>query len=654
MMFKFLVESVSRGLVLLAVALCGLTISASAQVDRGDQGSHILNLTDVEMSAFIEDVSIVTGYTFVVHPQVRGRVTVTSQTPMTAAQVFDVFLATLKVHSFVAVPAGNRTYRIVPEQAAVSEADVSGQSRSGAFVTQVIRLNYFDAVEAAQMIKPLINPVGQVSANTNNNTLVVVDYASNMPRIRQMIDQLDADNTSVQTLPLSNIGAKEMEAILNGLNDEYSLNFTAVGAESANAVVIRGESGSVERALRVARELDSAERIRDNIRVITLDNAKAEDILPVLERIGTAMSAQAGPEGAQTAAPTIAFHEATNSLVISADYDVLNAMERVVQQLDVRRPQVMVEALVVEMSDTAVEELGLQFVVSGTGGDIPFASTNFTRSAPNILALTGALVNGGDLLGSGSTTGTSSFQDAAISSLLGLDGLTIGGGGVSGNTLFGVIVNAVESDVNSNILSTPQLMVVDNETSSIIVGQEIPIATGEVLGANNANPFRTIERKDVGVQLDVTPQIGEGDSVRLTIFQEASNIASIVGGSTGEIITNKRSIETTVIADNGEIIVLGGLIEQTLSNSESRVPLLGDLPGVGPLFRSTGQTRAKRNLMVFIRPTIVRDVDDVRRTTAGKYNYIRAQELLRNEAGVSEIDRFIGEVLGATVPSPAR
>ena len=193
------------------------------------------------------------------------------------------------------------------------------------------------------------------------------------------------------------------------------------------------------------------------------------------------------------------------------------------------------------------------------------------------------------------------------------------------------------------------LMAVDNEISSIIVGQEIPITTGEVLGDSNSNPFRTVERKNVGVQLDVTPQIGEGDSVKLTIYQEASNVADAIDG--GEFITNKRSISTSVVADDGELIVLGGLVEQTSSVSQSQVPVLGDLPGIGRLFQSKGRTRARTNLMVFIRPTIVRDTDDVRMTTAQKYRYIRAQEIMRDEESNSAMDQFLQEVLGTTPPA---
>lgn len=645
--FPFFGRHSVQGSLMAALTTCSLVASAPmawAEMDAPVQERHRINLNDVEISDLIEDVSIVTGYTFIVHPQVRGRVTVTSQAALTTSEVFDVFLSTLRVHQFVAIPAGDKTYKIVPEQFASSDASVSFRSDSReAFVTQIMKLNFVDAIDAAQMLKPIINPAGQVVANKNSNTLVVVDYASNMSRINQVLNKLDEDQTSVQTVALSNIPAREMEGILNGLSDEYAMNFKAVSAESTNAIVIRGEEAGVVRAVEVARKLDTTERVQDNIRVLPLSNAKAADIMPVLEKLSGALNAKKDITNNRVA-PTISAHEQTNSLVISADYDMLNAMERVVTALDVRRPQVMVEALLVEMSDSAVDELGLQFVVSGNDGTIPFASTNYSRSAPNMLALTGAIISDGGL----TSTNSNAFQTAAVSSLLGLNGITLGVGGQKGNTLFGAILNAVEGDVKSNILSTPMLMAVDNEMSSIVVGQEIPVTTGETVGTDLSNSFVTVERKDVGIQLDVTPQIGKGDAIKLKIYQEASNIADATAA--GEIITNKRSIDTTVIADDGEIIVLGGLIEQTQSRSESRVPILGDMPGIGPLFRSRGNQNTRTNLMVFIRPTIVRDNEDARMTTSQKYRYIRAQELLRDDGTQSILDSFVQDVLGTVPP----
>jgi general secretion pathway protein D len=369
--------------------------------------------------------------------------------------------------------------------------------------------------------------------------------------------------------------------------------------------------------------------------------------VPILERVSQSVGgARAGGESGLPV-QTIAHHPATNALILSGTPETLVAMEKVVTALDVRRPQVMVEAIIVEMSDDTAKELGLQFLLSGTGrSDVPFASTNFSRSAPNLLALTGALLTDGftDL------SKANPFRDAAISSLTGSSGLTLGFGGQSGDNLFGVILNAVENDTNSRILSTPFGMTLNNATSALIVGQEIPVTTGQVLGDANSNPFRTVEREDVGVQLEVTPRIGENNTVRLDIRQEVSSVFGSIGTVTPDLILDKRAITASVLADDGEIIVLGGLIEQTDTIRQSKVPLLGDIPGAGRLFRSDGKATTRTNLMVFIRPTIVRSKEDARKATEQKYLYVRGQELMRGIGPDNSMDRFVSEVLGGAGP----
>ncbi len=637
---------------LLAFANAGVM----AEMQSPTATRHILNLDDVEINDLVEDISIVTGYTFIVHPDVRSkRVTVLSQTPMSSEDVFQVFLSTLRVHGFAAVPAGRNTYKIVPEQTAVGEARLGG-SGPNAFVTQIIKLDRFSAVDAAQMVKPLVDAQGQVVANVKSNTLVVVDYASNMSKIRALISELDTDRTQTETIALKNIPASEMASILTQIQETGDSagsagKFSAVASETSNSIIIRGNELAISQASEIVRELDETDPVRDNIRVISLQNSDASKIVPILEKVGDTMYAQKAAGESHEIKPSVTHHEPTNSLIVSADYQTLLAMERVVRALDVRRTQVLVEAIIVEMSDDTARELGVQFLLAGTGAsDTPFISTNFSRSAPNLLALTGALV-GDSLLSTGGTgTAANPFQQAAVSSLLGINGLTIGGGGQSGDTLFGVVLNALESDTESNILSTPYAIALDNATSSLIVGQEIPVTTGEVLGNNNANPFRTVERLDVGVKLDVTPHVGEGNTVRLDIVQEVSSVFGAVGAASPDLITNKRQITTTVLADDGDLIVLGGLIEQRETVNNSKVPVLGDIPAVGRLFRSEGTGVVRTNLMVFIRPTIIRDAEDARAETSRKYRYIRAEDILRSQNGISDLDEFVESVLGSPPP----
>ncbi len=630
------------------MALAATAGTANAQADR-----HVLSLDDVEITALIDDVSTITGYTFILHPDVgRTRVTVLSRTPMTTNEVFEVFLSTLRVNGFAAIPAGRGVYRIVPEALAVGEA---GGAASGpnAFVTQVFTLDSFGAVEAAQMLKPIIDAQGQVVANARSNSVVVVDYASNMPRVREVIQSLDtADRSEVQTVSLSSVPAREMEGILTDLlgtqDGNPRQNFEVTAAQTSNSVIIRGDAPTVARAVQVASELDAAEPTRDNIRVLELNNASAEEIVPVLEKIAATMADQRSP--AEIAAPpaTIAAHVESNSLIISATPDTLLAMERVVDALDQRRAQVLVEAIIVEMSDDTARELGVQFLLSGTGDSTtPFASTNFSRSAPNLLALAGAIIDpdlGGDGDGEG---GSNQFTNAAVNSLLGTNGTLFGVGGQDGDTLFGAIINAVEQDTNSRVLSKPFNMTLDNGTSELLVGQDVPLTSGEVLGSDNTNPFRTVQREQVGVKLEVTPRISSDDTIRLDIYQEVSSVDDFIGGGASpDIILNTREFRTSLLADNGEIIVLGGLIEQTDAIVNSKVPFLGDIPVAGNLFKSEGRSNTRTNLMIFIKPTIVRDRGSANAVTARNYNYIRAQELLRGEqAGVS-IDTFLDEVLG--------
>ncbi|WP_084419273.1 type II secretion system secretin GspD [Henriciella litoralis] len=639
---------------LAAVAAIGWLIPAQVANAQAAAGArHVLSLDDVEITSLIDDVSIITGYTFILHPDVgRTRVTVLSQTPMTTDEVFQVFLSTLRVHGFAAIPAGRGVYRIVPEQLAVGEA---GGAAAGpnAFVTQVFRLDNFGAVEAAQMIKPIADAQGQVVANARSNSVIVVDYASNMPRIREIINSLDSgDRTVVETLSLKSVPSKEMADILSNLlgtsDGNPTSNFEVTSSPTSNSVVIRGDAATVERAISVASELDQAEPSRDNIRVIELNNSSAEEIVPVLEKIAATLADQRTPTENGMPPATIAAHKESNSLIISATPDTLLAMERVVSALDQRRAQVLVEAIIVEMSDDTARELGVQFLLSGTGDSTtPFASTNFTRSAPNLLALAGAIIDPDVGDGGG---GSGQFANAAISSLLGVNGALLGIGGQDGDTLFGAILNAVEQDTNSRVLSKPFNMTLDNGTSSLLVGQDVPLTSGEVLGDANSNPFRTVQREKVGVKLEVTPRISSDDTIRLDIYQEVSNVADFIGTTNSpDLILSTRNISTSVLADDGEIIVLGGLIEQTESKVNSKVPFLGDLPIAGNLFKSEGRGSTRKNLMVFIKPTIVRDRDSARTVTARSYNYLRAQELLREDEAAMSIDQFLGEVLGTPV-----
>ena len=634
----------------LAAAATLLFLNAPGEAQTASEAQHVINLADVEISALIDDIAMLTGYTFTVHPEVNGRVTVYSQTALSTDDLFQVFLSTLRVQGFTAVPDGRGIYRIVPEDEAAAEGSL-GRGNQAGFVTRVYGLDHFSSVEAAKMVKPLLSAQGRVVANPLSNVLIVVEYGSNLDVVETLLSQVDQDRSVTQTIALKNIPVSEMQDILSTIEasgDQVgpgAQSLSAVASATSNSIILRGEPAAVSRAARLIADVDTSSPLRKDTRVLTLSHADAVLMEPILRQIAEAESAQAGESGVPT---IISVHEPTNSIIVSAAPDTLSSIETIVSQLDARRRQVLVEAIIVEVSDTTARELGLQFLVSGSDGDVPFVSSTFSDAAPNLLALAGALAQP-DL---GAGDGTSSlFEQAATASLLGLTGGTVGFGGQSGNTLFGVVLNALETDEESNILSTPSIMTLDNNTSRISVGQEIPITAGEVLGDANVNPFRTVERREVGIILSVTPRVGEDGTVRLDIEQEVSSIDSAIGtAATPDFILDQRELSTSVIVDDGELVVLGGLIEASDTIDRDKLPLLGDIPGVGRLFQNEQIGRTTTNLMVFIRPTIIGSNEDARAATQRNYNFIREQQIAASEGRSVLLDEFVEDLLQATPP----
>ncbi|WP_421785477.1 type II secretion system secretin GspD [Hyphobacterium sp.] len=592
---------------------------------------HTLNFVNADIRAFIDDISLLTGYTFIVDPDVRGVVNVTSQTPLTEEGVFDVFLSVMRVQGYAVIRSPSGAYQIVPEQEGARAAGAEGGAANREqFVTSVVRLQYTSAQDAQDILRPLTSAQGVVNAIDSGNAVVIVDFASNVARARQVLRNLDRDSSVFEMLALENVSAADMARILDSTRtstrageDGLRYAVTIVPVASSNSLLFRGDADQIAEMMRLARQIDAVSESNQDYRVIYLNHTDGESVLPILEDVAATLS-PAGDSGPAGGPISISHHAPTNSLIINAPADAQRQIEQVVRQLDIRRPQVLVEAIIVEISDTAAEELGVQFLLAGDDdGEAPLIMSRFNRANPNILALTGAIAEIDD--GSGNDGGVNaSLRSLALSSLLASNGIIAGFGGQDSNgNLFGLVLNAVEQDQNSNVLSTPQLLTLDNEEAYILVGQQIPVTTGEVLGANNVNPFRTIERRDVGVRLEVRPQINEGDTIRLNIRQEVSSVAGTVSTSSDELITNQREISTTVLADDGEIIVLGGLIEQDRQTSVSGVPGLSRVPGVGRLFRSEGESVVERNLMVFIRPTIIRSEADMRDATGRSYGRLR-------------------------------
>lgn len=400
----------------------------------------------------------------------------------------------------------------------------------------------------------------------------------------------------------------------------------------------------------ILEDIDHNNARRGDMRLIRLKYAKTENLLPVLQQLVNAITSENKASSARGSSSevTIAEYSGTNTLVINADPEIQQRLAEVIEQLDVARDQVLVEAIVVEVSENASKELGLQYILAGgDSSNIPFTVANYSNSAPNILAATGAIVVEDD--GDNTTNSASQIlQTAAVDSFLGLNGFAAGAAGrFSDGGVFGVILNALASDTDSNILSTPSVMALDNETASFLAGQEIPITTGETLGAANSNPFRTVDRKNVGIQLEIKPQINDGNEIRLEIRQEVSSISGPVSAISSELVTNKREIQTTVRARDGDVIVLGGLIEQTERITVDKVPFLGDIPILGRAFRSDSTTRENKNLMIFIRPTIVRNNEEMATVTNRKYQYMQERQSL--SGSTLSLDDMMKNVLGSRV-----
>lgn len=617
---------------ILVAGLAAFATILAQPLPAAAQTGSTLNFRNAELQAFIDDISVLTGYTFVVDPDVRGVVNITSQTPLDAEEVFQVFLATLRVHGYTAVRTAPGVYQIRAERdGARGGAGTIGESDADLFATSVVRLGSASATEAVRTLEPMISASGAVTAMPSGNSVVMIDYVSNIRAMEAALRALDRDTSVVELLTLENVSADEMARIIERMrapvfqgedNRSYATNVAPIPA--SNSLLIRGEPAAVREIVSLARRVDAVSRSNQSFRVIALNHADGAALLPILEQV----SASIGPADSQSEPgrrrTSIAHHASTNTIIMNADPDRLRELELVIHQLDVRRPQVLVEAIIVEISENAARDLGVQLLLSGDGDDaVPFAATRY-GSQPDMLAIAGALSGAGD---GDDADGNVNLRQLAIASLLGARGALAGiGGQTSSGATFGLILNALESDTDSNVLSKPSIVTLDNQEASIIVGQQIPITTGEVLGSGNENPFRTIERQDVGVQLRVKPQISDGDTIRLYIRQEVSSVAGPVSASFTELVTNNRAIETTVLADDGEIIVLGGLIETDEQYADGRVPGLGSIPGLGRLFRNESRSNRRTNLVVFIRPTIIRSPQDMRDLSARAYAGMTAEQ----------------------------
>jgi len=667
-----------------------------------------VNLRDADVRAYIQDVARVTGRTFIIDPRVQGKVNVVSEAPLGRTAYFELFLSTLRANGLVVSPAAGGAFKVSPAENAATQPGIG--RGADAFVTEAIQLNAIDAASAVESLRPLVSREGQLTANRSGNSLIIADYADNVRRVRAMLRSIDRSRLVTQVVPLKHAGARETAAALRELTQaarggDASAGVGVVPIDSSNSVALRGDPGLVKEMARTVAELDAAAASGSDVRVVFLKYADAQMLLPVLQQlVGQPASAGASPaalppssmagggsgasgsgaSGSGGALPNgmasapaaaggsgpvpgasigggravISRFEGANAIVIAAPAEVQKQLGEVVRQLDVRREQVLVEAIIVEISDLAAERLGVQLLLSGLkGSSIPFAATNYSNAAPNLLSITGAVLAEKNL-GADSPT-TQALRESALGSIAGANGGTFGvGGNLGSDAIFSAVLNAVRSDTASNVLSTPSVMTLDNQPARILVGQDVPITTGEALSNNFDNAFRTIQRQNVGIQLDVRPQINAGGTITMVLRQEVSSIAGPVSRTSNELIINKREINTSVQVDDGEIVALGGLIDENERRTLEKTPFLGDIPLLGELFKSRSKNMTKTNLMVFIRPTIVKTGAEARRLAGERYEYMNAAEAAaraaRGEAaGESSLDALVRDYLRAAPPVAA-
>ena len=611
-----------------------------ASVAWAQQTDVTLNWKDADIRKVVEAVSEVTGKNFILDPRVTGKVTLLSASPMSPDAFYEAFLSILQVHGYVAIQSGD-LIKIIPDATARQFAGpigTTGLAGPDDLATQVIQVRNVGATQLVPILRPLIPQYGHMVAHAGSNMLIISDRAANVARMVNIIRRIDqASDEDIEVVTLQHASAAEIVRIMTALSqtprgDGAPVTTSLVADARTNSVLIGGDKSDRLRLRTLIAHLDTPLEDGGDTQVRYLRYADAEELATKLQQHFTTQAgaqAVAGAAGSASADKISVWADTqTNAIVVNAPPKMMRSLTQIVDKLDIRRAQVLVEAIIVEVIADNKNELGTSWAVEGSGSNAPIAVTNF----PDFLS---GVVQLGSAAGSGVVTDPSG--------LIG-DGITIGVGRISDSGVsFAAILKAAQGDADTNIISTPSIVTTDNEEASLNVGQEVPFVTGSFTNtggtSGSVNPFQTINREQIGVKLKITPQINEGDSMVLQISQEISSIAQSAGGAV-DLITNQRIVETTVIVDDGEILVLGGLIEDQLRESDQRVPVLGRIPLLGNLFRSRKTEKVKTNLMIFIRPTILRDAKQTAYETNQKYNMIR--EVQKGQQG-NDIQLMPGE-----------
>ena len=633
-----------------------------APVRPVDRDRVVLNFVGADLQSVVKTIGMITGKNFLLDPRVSGTVNIVSANPVEKELVYPIFLSALRLQGFTAVEAGGVT-KIIPEADAKLNYSVTSKRKVGAsgdkIITQVYPLQYENAAQLLPVLRPLISPNNVINAYPNTNTLVITDYAENIKRIDKIIGSIDVPQASqIHVMRLKNASALEVSQLMTRLIPEAAASAVpgtaarvafAIDARTNSLIVRADNESTVQKIRNLVNGMDVPTSSNGNIHVVYLRNAEATKVAEALRAILSGDSHSAAPAtatqplggaggqgqaaagqpqqqaGAGAATPVISLpvssgggsiqaYPSTNSLIVTAPDHVYNSIRSVIDKLDARRAQVLVEALIVEVTSTKAAEFGIQWQdLSGLSGTATKGFGGFNSGAGgasnNIIAAARDPTGLGGGLNIGIVRGVINFNGTPLLNL-------------------GFLARALESDQNTNILSTPNLLTIDNEEAKIVVGQNVPFVTGSQTSTTGglANPFQTIERKDVGLTLRVKPQITEGGSVKLQIFQEVSSVSLTTVSKSTDLITDKRSIESTVLVDDGQIVVLGGLIKDDVSNNRDKVPVLGDIPLLGALFKYDTRRRVKTNLMVFLRPYVLRDSDASKQVTSERYDFIRNEQ----------------------------
>lgn len=669
------IRSTLAALALAGIALDSVAVAQQA-AEQAQPGDIVINMRGVEIADVADQISRITGRTLILDPAVKGVVTVTSATPLSPSGVWELFQSVLRANGFAAVRSG-RAWRIVPAANAVRDGGVPNRAAGGQeLVTRMVRLANVPAADVARVVRPLVATFGSVEPLTSPNAIVITDYADNVRRVEAIARQLDGGSgATFATITLRNGNAADVaQSLQTVLGDQQGGTGARVAADPrSNTVIVRGTPAAVAEARKIAVSLDQPGGATPITRMFRLNYADAETVTEVLRGVlgqgesadnpvarslsgansnpfarlsagsqnfsslpNSAASTSAGlgnamqaanaaaaasqatglqgmqnqqnqtPQGFSTPELTVQPAPELNAVVVRGTPSAIASIEPLITDLDVRRPQVLIEAAIAEITGDDAEALGVQLGTSGAVLDrVEGAATSFDQAGPSMTTILKALnVPAGSLLGTG-FTGNVAFGDN-----------------------FSILVQALGTSTRANLLSTPQITVLDNVAGEFVSGQNVPFVTGSVLtDSTSVNPYTTIERKDVGITLRVLPRINAGDTIRLQVNQEASSIAEAQTQAASDLVTNRRAITTTVLADNGQTIVLGGLITDDRQDSRQQVPILGDIPLVGELFKSRRETRQKRTLFIFLKPTILRDPADAAAAAKDKYARLRSDEI---------------------------